>query len=186
MKEAGSNTMHKLSTLLIPLLALILSACSSIETSSDSKPLTASASWALLPMVNNTGEPQAGLRAEAIAETLLRIRGITTLRHYPAEMNPDSVFEPAQRKRTEEALSWARKERNRYAMTGTVDEWHYKVGVDGDPAVGITLQVLDLQNGQVLWTAVGAKTGWGRQSLAIVAQDLLQKMINDIPLSKAE
>lgn len=178
--------MHKLSSLLIPLLALILSACSSIESSPDTKPLSTSASWALLPMVNNTGEPQAGLRAEAIAESLLRIRGISTLRHYPAELNPDSVFEPAQRKRTEEALSWARKGRNRYAVTGTVDEWHYKVGVDGDPAVGMTLQVLDLQNGQVLWTAVGAQTGWGRESLAIVAQELLQDLIGSMPLSTTE
>jgi polysaccharide biosynthesis protein PelC len=178
--------MHKLSLLLLALLALFLSACSSIESSSNAKPLPASASWALLPMVNNTGEPQAGLRAESIAESLLRIRGITTIKHYPAELNPDSVFEPAQRKRTDEAVSWARKERSRYAITGTVDEWHYKVGVDGDPAVGLTLQVLDLQSGQVLWTAVGAQTGWGRQSLAIVAQDLLQDMIGNIPLTTTE
>ncbi len=178
--------MHKLFSLLLLALALLLSACSSIESSSNVSPLPATASWALLPMVNNTGEPQAGLRAEAIAESLLRIRGVSTVKRYPAEMNPDSVFEPAQRKRTDEAISWARKERSRYALSGTVDEWHYKVGVDGDPAVGITLQVIDLQNGQILWTAVGAKTGWGRQSLAIVAQDLLQDLIDRIPLSETE
>ncbi len=178
--------MHKLSSLLIPLLALVLSACSNIESSSNSKPLSASASWALLPMVNNTGEPQAGLRAEAITESLLRIHGIASLQHYPAELNSDSVFEPAQRKGTDEAITWARKNRSRYAVTGTVDEWHYKVGVDGDPAVGMTLQVLDLQNGQVLWTAVGAKTGWGRESLAIVAQELLQDLIGSIPLGTTE
>lgn len=178
--------MYRFSSLLIPLLALILSACSSIEVSPNTTAIPVNARWALLPIVNNTGEPQAGLRAEAIAEGLLRIRGISEIRHYPAELNPDSVFEPAQRKRTDDAIEWARKERLRYAITGTVDEWHYKVGVDGDPAVGITLQLLDLKSGQVVWTAVGAETGWGRESLAIVAQALLQDMIKSIPLSKAE
>jgi len=178
--------MYKLSSLILALMALSLSACSSIESSSSGNPLPATSSWALLPMVNNTGEPQAGLRAEAIAESLLRIRGISSIKHYPANMNPDSVFEPAQRERTDEAISWARRERSRYAITGTVDEWHYKVGVDGDPAVGMTLQVLDLQSGQVLWTAVGAKTGWGRESLSIVAQDLLQDLLDELPLAKSE
>ncbi len=178
--------MYKLSSFLLALMALSLSACSSIESSSTSNPLPATSSWALLPMVNNTGEPQAGLRAEAIAESLLRIRGINSIKHYPANMNPDSVFEPAQRERIDEAVSWARRERSRYGITGTVDEWHYKVGVDGDPAVGVTLQVLDLQSGQVLWTAVGAKTGWGRESLSIVAQDLLEDLLDELPLAKSE
>lgn len=178
--------MYRLSLLILALMALSLSACSSIESSSSSNPLPAASSWALLPMVNNSGEPQAGLRAEAITESLLRIRGISSIKHYPANMNPDSVFEPAQRERIDEAVSWARRERARYGITGTVDEWHYKVGVDGDPAVGVTLQVLDLQSGQVLWTAVGAKTGWGRESLSIVAQDLLEDLLDELPLAKSE
>jgi hypothetical protein len=38
---------------------------------------------AVLPIVNNTETPQAGLRAEAIAESLLKTGGVANLKRYP-------------------------------------------------------------------------------------------------------
>jgi hypothetical protein len=64
----------------------------------------------------------------------------------------------------------------RYAVTGTVDEWRYKVGVDGEPAVGFTLQVLDVPTGRVLWSAAGGRTGWSREALSAVAHQLLTRL----------
>ena len=65
----------------------------------------------------------------------------------------------------------------RHALVGAVDEWRYKVGVDGEPAVGLALQVLDLQSGNVVWSAVGARSGWSRESLAGVAQKLVRDLL---------
>jgi TolB-like protein len=99
---------------------------------------------AVLPIVNYTETPQAGLRAEAIAESLLKTGGVTNLKRYPASLNPETLFEPAERESVGKALDWARTERTRYALTGAVQEWRYKVGVDGEPAVGISLQLIDV------------------------------------------
>jgi len=168
--------------LFLGLLGLLTACSSTMDVTRKDAALDTEARWALLPIVNHTAEPQAGLRAEAITESLLRVRGINALQRYPAEINADSVFAPAERKLVTEAQAWARKERIRYAVTGAVDEWRYKVGVDGEPAVGLTLQVIDLQSGQVVWSAAGAKSGWSRQAVSAVAQGLLRDMLNQLPL----
>lgn len=173
---------QKLALTLSLLAALLLAGCSTVDVTPTQQSLDAGAKWALLPIVNHTEAPQAGLRAEVITESLLRVRGIDDLSRYPADLNPDTVFEPAERKVVEEAMRWARQQRVRYVVTGAVDEWRYKVGVDGEPAVGFTLQAIDLDSGKVVWSAVAGKSGWSRQALSAVAQDLLRKMIDALPL----
>lgn len=164
-------------------LAGLLAACAStIDVTRNGHSLEQGERWALLPIANHTAEPQAGLRAEAITESLLRVRGIYSLQRYPADLNSDSVFAPAERKLVTEAQSWARKERIRYGVTGAVDEWRYKVGVDGEPAVGLTLQVIDLKTNQVVWSAAGAQTGSSRQAVSAVAQNLLRNMLDRLQL----
>lgn len=132
---------------------------------------------AVLPIVNYTETPQAGLRAEAIAESLLKTGGVANLKRYPAALNPETLFEPAERESVTKALDWARTERARYALTGAVQEWRYKVGVDGEPAVGISLQLIDVATGQVVWSATGSNAGWSRESLSGVAQKLLRRLL---------
>ncbi|MFP3754622.1 MULTISPECIES: penicillin-binding protein activator LpoB [Cupriavidus] len=132
---------------------------------------------AVLPIVNYTETPQAGLRAEAIAESLLKTGGIANLKRYPASLNPETLFEPAERESVGKALEWARGERARYALTGAVQEWRYKVGVDGEPAVGISLQLIDVASGQVVWSATGSDSGWSRASLSGTAQKLLRRLL---------
>jgi TolB-like protein len=173
----------KILRLCILLLVSVLSSCAVLDHESDSKPLDRNAKWALLPIVNHTDVPQAGLRAESIAEVLLRARGISNLRRYPAMLNQDSLFEPAERQVVSDALSWAREQGVRYAVTGAVEEWHYKVGIDGEPAVGMTLQIIDLKDGdRVVWSAAGSKCGWSRDALSAVAQKLIKEMLSDAPI----
>lgn len=162
----------------IMLIALLLSACAVLDQAPSSKPLERNAKWALLPIVNHTDVPQAGLRAEAITEALLRSLGVSNLRRYPPTLNPDSLFEPAERKVAVDALNWAREQGVRYAVTGAVDEWRYKVGIDGEPAVGMTLQIIDLHDDdRVVWSAVGGKSGWSREALSAVAQKLIRDLL---------
>ena len=168
---------------LVLVLCLFVNACTTVNVQSMPAGLKANAQWALLPMVNHTQTPQAGLRAEAILESLVRTRGVTKLQKYPAALNAESLFEPVERSAVEEALKWARGEQAIYALTGTVDEWRYKVGVDGEPAVGITLQLIELQTGNVLWSATGSKTGWSREALSAVAQKLISRLT--APISRS-
>lgn len=157
--------------------ALAAAGCSTTRVPPPPTGLDRSAGVALVPFANHTETPQAGLRAEAILESLMRAQGVERLRRSPAALNADTLFEPAERRATDAGLAWAREQRLRYAITGSVEEWRYKVGVDGEPAVGITLQLLDLQNGgAVVWSATGGRTGWSREALSAVAQQLLVRL----------
>ncbi|MET3433815.1 TolB-like protein [Herbaspirillum seropedicae] len=158
------------------LLALGLAACSTTDIG-NAPTLPANARWGLLPFANHTETPQAGLRAEAIAETILRTNGMTELQHYPASLNNETLFEPMDRKQLDAALQWARSENIAYALSGSVDEWRYKVGIDGEPAVGMTLQLIEVATGKVVWAAAGAKSGWSREALSAVAQKLARTLL---------
>ncbi len=167
-------------TRLLLLLALSMLAGCMVIDRVRTAPLDLGARWALLPIANHTETPQAGLRAESIAETVLRGLGVTNLERYPSSLNPDTLLEPAERKLADAALGWAKGKEARYAVTGAVEEWRYKVGVDGEPAVGISLSVIDLRSGAVVYSATGGKSGWSREALSAVAQKLLRELLADL------
>lgn len=177
-----------LRTLVCALLATVLASllatgCTVIDRTRATR-LDPSARWVLLPMVNHTETPQAGLRAETITETLLRSAGLTQLQRYPSSLNPDALFDPAERKAQDQALTWARAQKARYAVSGSVEEWRYKVGVDGEPAVGLSFTVTDLDSGAVLYAASGGKSGWSREALSAVAQKLARELLSGVQLGK--
>ena len=185
---ASAFAWTSLRVLVAALLTALLTGCSVMNTSSSSgsgsgsATLSREAHWVLLPIANHTEVPQAGLRAETITEALLRGRGLGALATYPATLNTESLMEPAERKVQADAAKWAREQGIRYGVQGAVDEWRYKVGVDGEPAVGIALQVIDLQSGEVVWSAVGARSGWSREALSAVAQKLISDLLSRAPI----
>lgn len=170
--------------LFILLLAVLAAAgCATTDSGgSAGGPIERNAKWVMLPVLNHTEVPQAGLRAEAITEGLLRAHGVGDLTRYPATMNQDTLLQPAERAVFDEADKWARSQGARYAVYGAVDEWRYKVGIDGEPAVGVALHIMDLQNNAVVWTGVGGKSGWSRESLSGVAQKLIRQLLATAPI----
>ena len=175
----------------IALLCALLSACAALGpggTSSHStlaKALSATDKVALLPIANYTDVPQAGLKVEALLDTALRQAGLQQLALYPATLNEESLFDPSDRKAQAEAEKWAKAQGMRYAISGVVNEWRYKVGVDGEPAVGLTLQLRDLKTDQVIYTAAGGRTGWSREALSAVGQKLTRELISGIRIDAA-
>jgi hypothetical protein len=162
--------------LIMLIIAAAAAGCSTIDTRLG-QAVDRNAKWVMLPVMNHTEVPQAGLRAEAITEALLRAKGVSDLTRYPPALNADTLFEPAERKVLAEADKWARSQGARYAIYGAVDEWRYKVGIDGEPAVGVALHIMDLQNDSVVWSGVGGKSGWSRESLSGVAQKLIRELL---------
>jgi hypothetical protein len=154
----------------------LLAGCAQIDVS-KTPALDANVRWAVLPFANNTETPLAGSRAEAVADALLRARGVADVRRYPAALQQEALFEAGERKAQEAGLEWAKKEGARYALVGHVDEWRYKVGVDGEPAVGIALSVIDVGTGQTVWSGVGGRSGWSREALSAVAQKLMRDLL---------
>ncbi|HZX33324.1 MAG TPA: hypothetical protein VFF03_18375 [Rhodocyclaceae bacterium] len=161
---------------LIACAAFILAGCSTVDRGA-APGVSAKAQWVVLPFANNTETPLAGSRAEALAEGLLRTAGIAKVKRYPGGQQ-DALFEPGDRKQQEAALEWAKAQGARYGLTGSVDEWRYKVGVDGEPAVGLALNIVDIASGEVLWSGVGGKSGWARESVAAVAQQLMRSLLD--------
>ena len=119
----------------------------------------------------------AGNRAESVAEALLHARGVGKVKRYTSTAQQEALFDAGDTKRQAQALAGAREQGVRYALAGTVDEWRYKVGVDGEPAAGITLQIIDVQSGDILWSGAGGKSGWSREALSAVAQKLIRELL---------
>ncbi len=120
---------------------LVLAAGCAVRSIHVAGPIPRQAKWVLLPLLNHSQTPQAGERVEAILETLLRTHGISDLVQCPPEQMNGELPELKERRRLEKALSWARKKKFNYGVTGSVEEWRYR-GLDGQPAAGLTLKVM--------------------------------------------
>lgn len=169
--------MRILKGLIVMAALLAISACSTFSGNSG-KGFPAGAKWGLLPIINYSQTPQAGERSEQILLSVLSDRGVLP-RVYPRGDDQDLLLLD-DRKRYEQALIWAQGQSLDYLITGSVEEWQYKNGLDGEPAVGISLRILDAQSGQVLWSNSGARAGWSRESLAGTAQKILNTLVGSV------
>ena len=161
-------------------MALWLSACSHVSAPSHSTTISREAgTWALLPFKNLAETPKAAERAESIVSSILFAKGYQTT-HYPAQNEDDLVLLLDDNKRLENARKWAQQQGYRYGITGDVTEWRYKTGLEADPSVGITVSIIDLQKGNVIYNQTGSKVGWGYSNLSSTAQSLLQKLLSGI------
>lgn len=182
LSHTSSTSRKFFKSLALVVLAAAAAGCTVMDRSRNTAQLDQGAKWVILPMANHTETPQAGLRAEVILESLLRQRGVQTLVRPPSVPAADVMGDLPDRKVQQDAQRWAAEQGIRYALTGAVDEWRYKVGVDGEPAVGLVLQVIDLSSGEVVWTATGAKSGWSREALSAVGQKLMRDLLGDLTL----
>ena len=171
----SSTALRRLHTVLIGGALLLLSACSTLDRGT-APALERQATWVVLPFANHTETPLAGNRAEAIAQALLHAQGVGKVLRYETGPQQEALFDAGDSKRQQDALDWARERQARYALTGAVDEWRYKVGVDGEPA-GVTLQIIDVASGDILWSGTGGKSGWSREALSAVAQKLIRDLL---------
>ena len=169
--------------ILLSLVTLTLCACS-VHYVNSSPPLAQDAGWVLLPVVNLAEVPLAGEKVEAMLDNALRLRGLTGLKHPAAPLQNDTGLLLDDRQRYQAVLKVARASGARYGVTGTVNEWRYKTGLDGEPAVGLTLQLIDVASGDILWTASGAKTGWGFANVSGTAEKLIATLLGGLKLQQ--
>ena len=173
---------RSLSGILVLLLGVFLTACA-VNDVPDSVGYNSNQKWAILPILNYSQEPRAGERAEAMLGTLLQTRGFHQLVHYPNLDQENSMPELNERNRLDRALAWAKSSGIRYGFSGTVAEWRYKSGLDAEPAVGMTLQILDVATGQVIWSTSASRSGWGRESLSGNAQKVIRTLVDAIQVA---
>ena len=166
--------MQVIRNLSLALTVLLVAGCSSF-TSENSPNLPRNAQWGIVPMVNYSQTPQAGERSEQILLSVLSSHGLQP-RVYPVTTQGEHALMDDS-ERLAGALDWAREQKLDYVVAGSVEEWQYKNGLDGEPAVGISLRVLDANSGRVLWSKSGARAGWSRESLAGNAQTVIDKLV---------
>lgn len=171
-----TTALRRLHALFLGSTLLLLCACSTMDRG-NAPVLERQANWVVLPFANHTETPLAGNRAESIAQALLHAQGVGKVQRYETGVQQEALFDAGDSKRQQDALEWARERQARYALTGTVDEWRYKVGVDGEPAAGVTLQIIDVASGDILWSGAGGKSGWSREALSAVAQKLIRDLL---------
>lgn len=167
------------------LIALVgsLTGCSVISAQKGS-PLS-SGRWIILPFQNYSQAPRAGEQMEELMATLFRIRGVSDIEIYqPQDEDKSGWLEFNDRRRQEKALLSAIKNNVSYAVTGSVDEWQYKLGVGSEPVVGVTVRILEVPSGKVVWSASGARSGWSTGSLSGTAQKLARELISSVEIKR--
>jgi polysaccharide biosynthesis protein PelC len=177
----GIKRLARMSALSVAASALVLmvSACGTVRQS-GAPTLARGDKVAVIAIANYTETPDAGRSAESIAANALRAGGLADVRIAPSENNRNALFDTSQRADSEKSLEWARAQNARYALTGAVEEWRYKTGVDGEPVVGVTFELVDVSNGAVVWSATGTRSGWSRSGLSSVATTLIGNVLSPL------
>ncbi len=149
------------------LLFIFLVSCSSV-VSTKRVDMPKDASYVVLPFENNTETPLAGLRVASIAEGVALSKGYKVLSRVYRETKEYTHTDI-------ENMIRELKERGDvdYVITGSVNEFRYKTGIDGEPAVSITLKIYSLREDRVVLINTGSRTGWAHESVSTVAQKLL-------------
>jgi hypothetical protein len=69
-----------------------------------------------------------------------------------------------------------------HLLIGTVHEYRYKTDLDGDPAVGITLRLVDAGTGRTVWQGSSANVGYAFASLTSTSHRAVRELVERIPL----
>lgn len=169
--------MQSIRRLSLVLAALVIAGCTSF-TGNSSASLPRNAQWGVVPLVNLSQTPQAGERSEQILISVLNAKGLQPQIYTVTGQGEAALMDDSER--LVGAMDWARQQKLDYVVTGSVEEWQYKSGLDGEPAVGISLRVIETSSGKVLWSNSAARAGWSRESLAGAAQKVLDKLVGGL------
>jgi len=166
--------MLKHKPLILVFFILLFTNCSSI-VNKNSIYLPKDKIYAISSFWNYTETPMAGLRASSIIEGVISKKNLKTISLIGGseEMESAKSRESFIQEQKAKALSMGAS----YLIIGSVQEWRYKTGIDGEPVVSYTLKIIDLKSGQTLFNGVGAKSGWGHKSIGVVAQEIAQELI---------
>ncbi len=160
------------------IISVFIFSCSSVYNVQHSK-IKKEDSFVVIPFKNNTETPLAGLRASSIVKGVLGSRGYNI-----RDIFTDIPERDLTDREIKSLLQESKNKGIRYAVVGDVNEWRYKTGIDGEPAVSLSMRIIDLETGKIVWVATGSKSGWGHQSLGVVAQDLINDILDKVNKDK--
>ncbi len=157
--------------LVVLIFAVLFFSCSQINRVKVNPPVKKGV-YAVIPFENYTITPLAGYRVASILEGVMRAHGYNVLNRVWSY----SDQEPSQK----QFKAWwqkAVKDGADVIVYGTVNEFRYKTGIDGEPAVSVTLYFYDTRKKRIVWSATLSKSGLSFQSLGTVCQDLFNEAL---------
>ncbi len=164
--------------LFVLLLAFILAGCS-VHQSQPAESYSEQAQWIVLPFENHSETPLASERVEALTLAALRTHRLDASAAH-VDVDPYQLPRHDDRRRYSEAMALARSTGIHYGVTGSVVEWRYKSGLDGEPAVGIAMHVIEIHSGETVWSGSFSRSGWSRESLAGTGQKVIDKLVTGL------
>lgn len=136
----------------------------------------------LAPFANATDDQHAARALTELTASALLERGFPLVQD-----------EPALKKARDEAdaggdgrfLEAARALNATHLVIGTIHEYRYKTDLDGDPAVGVTLRLVEAASGQTLWQGSSSKVSVFFASVSSAAQYAVRRLVARMPTPKA-
>lgn len=158
-----------------------LTACSTVVYQGGHNPGANRQDLALFlpPFFNATDDDHAGRALTELTATALLERGLPVIQTEPA-----LVKSRAENAAGSEGLfiETARSLGATHLLIGTVHEYRYKTDLDGDPVVGLTLRLVDAQDGRTIWQGSCAKVGVFFSSLSTASQRAVRSLVKTIPI----
>jgi TolB-like protein len=128
----------------------------------------------VIPFANFTQTPMAGYRVAGILEGILRSKNIKL---------KGSLWDFEERDYSIEDIKKLLKDSNAtYIITGYVNEYRYKTGIDGEPAVSITLKIYDKKKDKYIYSATFSRVGDTYNSVSVLTQEGFNKVFEKLKL----
>ena len=153
--------------ILLIFLIAVFTGCTSVSNYTLMRQMPRDGAITVLPFQNNTNTPLAGQRAKNIVLNILRSKNYSV----------KSLFIKDDYITRDDVKKIANKIRTKYYLFGSVNEWKYKTGIEAQPTVALSFSIIQSRTNRVVYSAVGAKNGWGDDSTSLLAQKLFLELI---------
>ena len=67
-----------------------------------------------------------------------------------------------------------------HLLRGNVHEYHYKTDLDGDPAVGLSMRLINISTGKTDWQGSSSVTGYTYASVSSASQRAVNKLVRNM------
>ncbi|MDD2710429.1 MAG: hypothetical protein PHV34_20815 [Verrucomicrobiae bacterium] len=127
----------------------------------------------LAPFENATDDEHAGRAFTELFGTAMMERGVELIQlSKTASEDPGAAVD---------YLHLAKEKKAVYLVAGAVHEYRYKTDLDGDPAVGVTIRIVEVSSKKTVWQASGSNVGVGFSSLTSAAQEVVGDIVRRMP-----
>lgn len=124
----------------------------------------------VIPFANFTQTQLAGYKVAGIIEGVLKSKDFNisqSLWDFPEE---DYTLK--------EIKNIIENTNSKYIVTGYVNEYRYKTGIDGEPVISITIKIYDKTKQKYIYTATISKAGNTYESLGTITQEAFNKVLD--------